>query len=371
MKHITLLASLLLATAAFADEQDERTEKKKPAPVWHAEIGKPAPLFELATLGGKRWSLEAHRGKAVVLEWFHPGCPVVKKAHAEGGPLQTLGNRVARSEDAVWVAINSGAPGKPGAAPEQNVAGRREMAMEYPILLDPSGWVGRAFDATTTPQMYVIGPRGRLLYMGGHDGVAQALGEVRAGKKVSAPKTRNFGCGVKYASEAALGLAAPDFSLRNLDGQEVTLGALRGNIVVLEWFNPDCPVVKGAHEPGGTLADCADRAAEQGVVWLAINSGAPGKSGHGLEKNQAAKRRWGLSHAILLDPKGKVGRAFGATTTPEVFILDRRGVLAYHGAHDDRKGTSYVDQTLAELMAGRKVSEPKTRNYGCGVKYGD
>lgn len=376
MRTTTKILSAMTAAVTLAAVSVAQTEAaaKKAAPVWKAELGKLAPAFELEDIDGKSWSLAGLRGKTVVLEWFNPECPAVQGAHRKGSSLESLGNRAHAEKDVVWLAVNSAPSGNQGHELEKNQKAREAMGVEYPILRDESGWVGKAYGAKTTPHMFIIDPRGTLAYAGGHDDnkgtnlVEAALSEVRAGGKVSTPRTKNYGCSVKYSSKAGLGIAAPDFELADLSGNSVRLSDYRGKVVVLEWFNPTCPFVVAAHE-GGTLEGAAGHAAEHDVVWLAINSAPAGHATTGA-KNAAAAKKWGMEHPILLDENGRVGKTFGATTTPHMFVLDKRGVLVYAGAHDDKKGASYVETTLAEVLSGEPVSQPKTKNYGCNVKYG-
>lgn len=182
------------------------------------------------------------------------------------------------------------------------------------------------------------------------------------------------------ASAAELGAPAPDFTLKDLDGRDVKLSSFKGKTVVLEWFNPECPFVKASHTKG-SLVDFAKRATKKGVVWLAINSGAPGKQGHGVEKSRAGVKAFGLEHPVLLDESGAVGHAYGATNTPHLFVIDANGVLVYRGAIDnspdgegeapkDGKLVNYVEAALDDLSAGRAVKTPDTKAYGCSVKYG-
>jgi peroxiredoxin len=186
---------------------------------------------------------------------------------------------------------------------------------------------------------------------------------------------------VAKEQQAKIGYAAPDFTLHDLDGNPVTLASFKGKPVVLEWFNPECPFVKLSHTKG-SLVDTAARHLKQGVVWLAINSGAPGKQGHDLQKNQQAQQSFNLGHPILRDEDGNVGRAYGAERTPHLFVIDAAGVLVYRGAIDNspdgEKGApssgklvNYVDEALASLAAQRPITTAETAAYGCRVKYAD
>ena len=173
---------------------------------------------------------------------------------------------------------------------------------------------------------------------------------------------------------AAVGATAPDFTLTDTEGQSVSLASLRGKTVVLEWFNADCPFVKYAHGKAGPLRSQPDRVQSDTVVWLAINSSAPGKQGSGVERNQAARQQYEMSYPVLMDPDGTVGRLYGAKTTPHMFVIDPAGVLVYAGGLDGAPmgsgdKTNHVDASLADLAAGGEVKKPSTKPYGCSVKY--
>jgi len=181
------------------------------------------------------------------------------------------------------------------------------------------------------------------------------------------------------AEHAEVGKPAPDFALKDLDGKEVRLSSFKGKTVVLEWFNPGCPFVKAAHTKG-SLKDAARRQTKSGVVWLAINSGAPGKQGVGLEANRDGAKTFAMENPILLDEAGTVGKTYGATNTPHVMVVDAKGTLVYRGAVDNSpdgegesptggKLVSYVDAALADLGAGKPVATSETKAYGCSVKY--
>ena len=170
--------------------------------------------------------------------------------------------------------------------------------------------------------------------------------------------------------KAQVGTAAPAFSLKGIDGKDYTLESLKGKVVVLEWFNPDCPYVKKHHVTNKTMQETAAKLAEKGVVWLAINSGAEGKQGAGPERNKRAKEEYKVAYPILLDMDGKVGRAYGAKATPTMVVIDAEGKLAYVGAIDDdaspkqRGAKNYVALAVEALLEGKPVAEPKTRAYG-------
>jgi peroxiredoxin len=182
------------------------------------------------------------------------------------------------------------------------------------------------------------------------------------------------------AGGAEVDKPAPDFTLKDYEGKEHKLSDLRGKTVVLEWFNPDCPFVKASHTKG-SLKDLARKVTQKGVVWLAVNSGAPGKQGHDPERVAAGKKAFGLDHPILIDESGAVGHLYGATNTPHMFVIDPKGVLVYRGAIDnspDGEGDSptggklvnYVEEAVSAVAAGKPVSTKATRAYGCSVKYG-
>ncbi|MEY3213146.1 MAG: hypothetical protein RIT28_3627 [Pseudomonadota bacterium] len=179
------------------------------------------------------------------------------------------------------------------------------------------------------------------------------------------------------AAEAVVGQAAPDFTLTDVTGASHTLSAYKGKTVVLEWFNPDCPFVKYAHGQGGPLVGLPKTWIDQGVVWLAINSGAEGKQGAGKERNAAAVGEYGMVNPVLIDADGAVGRRYAAKTTPHMFIIDAQGVLVYDGALDNaplgkveaEPRQDHVVAALTALAAGQPVAQGRTQPYGCSVKY--
>jgi peroxiredoxin len=166
---------------------------------------------------------------------------------------------------------------------------------------------------------------------------------------------------------AAVGQSAPAFSLPDQAGKTVSLADFSDKIVVIEWFNDECPYVV-AHYRNGAMNTTASKFAEKDVVWVAINS-TKGKSN---EDNAPIATEWKIERPILNDSSGQVGRLYGAKTTPHMFVIDKTGVIVYAGAIDNQSKDSnvnYVDKALTELLAGNSVSEPQTKPYGCSVKY--
>jgi peroxiredoxin len=208
-------------------------------------------------------------------------------------------------------------------------------------------------------------------------GLATGCGGGDTGQETTAQKMTESSKPTLAATtqKAEIGKTAPGFTLTDLDGRQHRLSDYRGKVVVLEWFNPDCPFVKKHHERTRSMAETYTSASEMGAVWLAINSGAPGKQGHGLERNKLAKEDYGIEYPILLDESGKVGKAYDAKTTPHMYIIDSNGTLVYRGAIDSTRDaqnlgeTNYVRKALEELSGGDQVSAKETQSYGCSVKY--
>ena len=181
------------------------------------------------------------------------------------------------------------------------------------------------------------------------------------------------------AEESAVGQPAPDFSLPDTHGQTNTLASFKGKFVVLEWTNYQCPFVK-KHYGTGRMQMLQKLYTDKGVIWLSINSSAPGKEGNfAPEKwNEMIAEKGTAATAVLLDPDGKVGRLYGAKSTPHMFVINPEGVLIYRGAIDDKPtfdpadiqtARNYVQMALDAAMAGKPVETPSTQSYGCGVKY--
>jgi peroxiredoxin len=173
------------------------------------------------------------------------------------------------------------------------------------------------------------------------------------------------------AAAATVGQPAPEFTLADQDGNTVDLKLLAGKIVVLEWTNPDCPFVK-RHYRTKTMTTLAERFGKDGVVWLAVSSTASLDP----ERLRAWRSEEGITYPVLDDRAGTVGHAYGAKTTPHLFVIDPKGVLVYAGGIDDDpageqgdKATNYVALALEDVTAGKPVRTPETKPYGCSVKY--
>jgi len=180
-------------------------------------------------------------------------------------------------------------------------------------------------------------------------------------------------------AKAMVGQPAPSFTLTDADGKSHSLAEFKGKTVVLEWTNAECPFVK-KHYGAGNMQAQQGEATAGGVVWLTVNSGAPGKQGavDGAGAKAIIASSGGKQSAYLLDPTGEAGQAFGAKTTPHMYVIDAGGVLRYAGAIDSNPSadpadiagsTQYVKAALAELAAGKAVTVANTQPYGCSVKY--
>ncbi len=181
------------------------------------------------------------------------------------------------------------------------------------------------------------------------------------------------------SGDAQVGNPAPGFTLTDTNGNSVTLADYRGKYVVLEWINYDCPFV-AKHYNSKNMQGIQDKYREQGVVWLAVNSSAEGKQGHfsNDEIHARMKKHASTVDAYLLDGSGDVGRTYGATHTPHMYVIDPEGTLVYMGAIDSirsadvadvPKADNYVSMALDATLAGQDVPVKTTRAYGCTVKY--
>jgi peroxiredoxin len=191
--------------------------------------------------------------------------------------------------------------------------------------------------------------------------------------------TSLIGTAVFAADVPSIGSNAPDFSLTDANGKTHSLSQYKGKYVVLEWFNPECPFVK-KHYGSNNMQNLQKEFTDKGVVWLTINSNAPGTQGSlTAEEAQKILASWKTHEtALLLDPEGNAGRAYGAKNTPNMVVVNPDGKVIYHGAIDNKatpnpsdipNSTNYVKAALDESLAGKSVATPETKPYGCSVKY--
>lgn len=173
------------------------------------------------------------------------------------------------------------------------------------------------------------------------------------------------------------GQPAPDFVVTDIAGQTHSLASYRGKVVVLEWLNPGCPFVV-RHYRSGNMQSTQQTAAADGAIWLQVNSGSVGDL-DAAKSVEWQKKQGVTATAYIRDETGKLGRLFGAKTTPHVFVVGKDGRLVYQGAIDDQptanvvntpSAHNYVRAALAALRAGQPVQPANSEPYGCGVKYG-
>jgi alkyl hydroperoxide reductase subunit AhpC len=197
---------------------------------------------------------------------------------------------------------------------------------------------------------------------------------------------KNLLCGLAVATLLAglcygqkVGAPAPDFKATDSNGRMRQLSEYRGKYVVLEWHNNGCPFTR-KHYESGNMQRLQKEWTSRGVIWFTVISSAAGQQGYvtAEQENEYLKRMNAVPTAALLDPQGDVGRLYAAKTTPHMFVINPDGVLIYDGAIDSKSttdqsdiatATNYVSQALGEAMAGKAVSTPTSRPYGCSVKY--
>lgn len=180
-------------------------------------------------------------------------------------------------------------------------------------------------------------------------------------------------------ADTTIGTAPPAINAKDIDGKDVSLDAYKGKVVVLEWTNHECPFVRKQYD-SKNMQNLQKYASEKGVVWISIVSSAPEKQGHTTPedaKKILSDEGATVTHKIL-DEKGVIGQAYGAKTTPHMFVINTDGHLVYKGAIDSDSSprvsaiegaTNYVRTALDETLAGKAVTTAETEPYGCGVKY--
>ncbi|MDX2021187.1 MAG: thioredoxin family protein [Deltaproteobacteria bacterium] len=182
-----------------------------------------------------------------------------------------------------------------------------------------------------------------------------------------------------FAAGARVGTTAPAFSATDITGKTHKLADFKGKYVVLEWFNHGCPFVQ-KHYGSKNMQTLQKKWTGKGVVWLSINSGAKGKEGFedAAATSKTAQAKGTASTAIFVDEAGTLGRLYGASATPHMFVIDPAGKVIYAGAIDSvasteqedlAKAENYVEAALSAALAGKPVKVKEAPPYGCGVKY--
>lgn len=200
---------------------------------------------------------------------------------------------------------------------------------------------------------------------------------------ISAAAMAAFGIATVWAqgpTSATAPKAAPAFSLQDATGKTVNLADFKGKYVVLEWWNYQCPYVV-RHYNTGNIPGLQKRMTGEGVVWLSINSSAPGKQGHvaGASAIDAMKKTGGVPSHVLLDHNGTVGKMYDAKTTPQMVLISPKGELLYNGGIDNaprartledaQKAENWLVKAYSQHKAGQPITNPAERPYGCDVKY--
>jgi peroxiredoxin len=187
-----------------------------------------------------------------------------------------------------------------------------------------------------------------------------------------------FGTTLAHAT-ASVGQSAPDFQVKDAAGKQQSLSAYKGKFVVLEWVNPGCPFVQ-KHYDTSNMQSTQKAAEAKGVVWLTVSSTAPDAGDYKKPSELSAwlKEKGAAPTATLIDDDGKLGKAYGARTTPHMYVIDPQGKLVYAGAIDSKatarkddvkSATNYVTAALDESLAGKAVSKASSEPYGCSIKY--
>ncbi|MGG7606189.1 redoxin family protein [Massilia sp. BKSP1R2A-1] len=181
-------------------------------------------------------------------------------------------------------------------------------------------------------------------------------------------------------AEAVVGQQAPAFSGTDSAGKPVSLSQFKGKYVVMEWINPECPFVK-KHYDGGNMPGTQKYAAGKGVVWVAVSTSADSgdRNAKAAAVNDWLKAKGAAPTVTVMDTGGAIGRAYGARTTPHMYLIDPNGKLVYAGAIDSKPtanpadiktATNYVVQAIDDSLAGKPLAQAVTKPYGCSVKYG-
>lgn len=180
-------------------------------------------------------------------------------------------------------------------------------------------------------------------------------------------------------AEAKIGAAAPDFSVADAEGKTHKLSDFKGKYVILEWYNKDCPYVRKHYNSKNMQKIQADMKAKD-ITWLTVVSSKSGEQGHQKPADALAnfKKEGSNAAALLLDESGAMGKAYGAKTTPHMYLIDNKGIVRYNGAIDSNDSAdpktiatseNYIVAAVTSAQKGEKIAKETTKPYGCSVKY--
>lgn len=175
------------------------------------------------------------------------------------------------------------------------------------------------------------------------------------------------------------GSNAPDFKEKDMLGKEVSLADYKGKHIILEWFNKDCPYVR-KHYDSKNMQTLQAEMTGKGIVWLTVVSSVPGKQGYETPEaaQKTATKEGNKATAVILDIDGSMGKAYGAKTTPHMYLISPEGKLLYNGAIDSNSSSdpktiagakNYIKAAVESALAGKAVEQASTKPYGCSVKY--
>ena len=177
-----------------------------------------------------------------------------------------------------------------------------------------------------------------------------------------------------------VGKPAPDFTATDINGRTIHLSDYKGKIVVIESYNSDCPFCHNQYKTGAMQA-LQRELAGKGVVWLLVNSVNPKNSSHRTAEQaraEMAAEKMDVT-AWIDDSSGTVGHLYDMKTTPDMYVINKDGILVYQGAidnqpdpvHDPAKAQNYVSAAIDALLTDKSVAVTETKPYGCSVKYAD
>jgi|GEM_PF-314545 len=366
---ITLLALFGWAFAALAE----------------LEVGQPAPDFTATNISGQTVRLSDYKGQIVVMETYDSRSPRTLWEYASG--TMSLVQHFLATNGVVYLIIDPGTDRVTPASAKWQM-GNRKMQITDWIIDGPGVPLTQLYGLTDIGKMFVINQQGALAYSGAfddtqdlasdprtaHNYVLRSVKELLAGKKVSIPHAPVLDPAIPATAEPEIGKRAPNFIATDIDGKMFHLSDYTGKIVVLEAYESGCLWVDAEYQ-SGAMQKLQGQLASSGVVWLTIDPRV-------LTTPAEAKRDWAdrkmvITRYMIDDTNHSLARRYRIWVTPQMFVIDKEGLLAYTGAIDDVEthagdrltAHNYVRQAVNELLAGKKVSLPQTKPFGCALIY--